>query len=88
MAGETNSPGRPNISGTIPAGDAVASGIGVPQWVVVDIRIAVQRLRIPRLRHHRIRTDEPPQPRMVVAGPVVVETQSEVPALADETAIG
>jgi hypothetical protein len=39
MAGETNSPGRPNISGTIPAGNAVASGIGVPQWVVVDIEL-------------------------------------------------
>ena len=64
--------------------DGVSRRVCVAQGVVVNVRVPVQRLRIPRLRHQRVRADEPPQGRVVVAGTVVVEGQGGVPALRDE----
>jgi hypothetical protein len=48
----------------------VATGIGVAQRVVVNIRIPVQRLRVPRLGHDGIRLEEAAQGRVIEAGPV------------------
>ncbi len=61
---------------------AVSTWIPVAQGVVVHIRIPIQRLWIPCLRHHRIRADETPQPRVVVVGVVVHQAESGLGALA------
>ena len=49
-----------------------------------DEGVAIKRLRLPRLRHDGIRADEPPQRRVVVAGPVVVQPRALVQPLAGE----
>jgi len=69
-------------------GDVMPRGVGVLQRVVGNVRIPIQRLRVARLRHHRVRADEPSQRRVVVAGTVVVEGQGGVPALAGVEAVG
>ena len=48
----------------------MTAGIGVAQWVVVNIRIPVQRLRVPGLGHDGIRLEEAAQGRVIEAGPV------------------
>ncbi len=53
-------------------GNAVPCWIRVSERVVVNVRIPVQALGIPRLRHQCIRTDEAAQDGVVVAGTVVV----------------
>ena len=47
--------------------------VRVPQRVVVHVRIPVEALRLPRLRHNRIRLDEAGEDWVVVAGVVVVQ---------------
>ena len=47
--------------------------------------ITVQPLRVPRLRHNRIRLDEAPYRRVVVARVVVVQPNDPIPPLAGET---
>ena len=70
-----------NAQGAMPA------GVGVPHRVVAHVRIPVQALRIPRLRHQRVRLDEAPYRRVVVAGVVVVQLDDPIPPLTGE-AIG
>jgi len=48
-------------------------GVGVLQRVVQHVRVPVQRLRVARLRHHRIRLHKPPQRRVVPSGIVKVQ---------------
>ncbi len=36
--------------------------------IIAHVGVAVVTLRVPRLRHHRIRADEPPHLRQIVAG--------------------
>ena len=43
---------------------------------------------VPRPRHHRIRADEPPQRRIVVARLVVVQAEGLLPPLAGEAVFG
>jgi len=43
---------------------------------------------VPRPRHHRIRADEPPHRRIVVARLVVVQAEGLLPALAGEAVFG
>ena len=49
--------------------------IRVPQRIVQDIAIPVQALRIPRLRHNRVRLQEPPRQLVVPAAIVPVHAQ-------------
>ena len=63
------------------------AGIGVAQWVVVNIRIPVQRLRVPRLRHQRVGLEEAAQGGVVEAGSVIVEPEGRFPPLAGEAAV-
>ncbi len=48
-------------------------GIDIPQWIIKCVRISIQRLRVARSRHNRIRADEAPDVLVVVARPVVVD---------------
>jgi hypothetical protein len=66
----------------------VPAGIGVAQGVVVDIRIPVQRLRVPGLRHDGIRLQETAQGRVIEARPVIIQAQALLPPLAGEAAVG
>ena len=52
----------------------MAAGIGVPEGIIVDIAVAIEILRVLRVRDQRIRTEEPAYGRIVVAGLVVIET--------------
>ena len=47
--------------------------VRVPRWVVVYVRIAIQRLRIARLGHQGVRLREPPQRWVVPSGVIVVQ---------------
>ena len=66
----------------------MATGIGVAQRVVVDIRIPVQRLGIPRLGHQRVGLEEATQGRIVEPSPVIIQAQPRLPPLAGEAAVG
>jgi len=63
-------------------------GVRVAQGVVVDIRIPVQRLRVPRLRHQGVRLQEATERGIIKAGLVIVEAQPRLPPLAGEAAVG
>jgi hypothetical protein len=60
----------------------------IPQRIVPGIGIPIQRLRIPRLRHHRIRTDEAPQLWVVVAGVVVHQRKAPLGPLTGKGEVG
>ena len=47
--------------------------IGVLERVVVNVGIAVQRLRVPGVRHDRVGLDEPAQFGIVIAGVVIAQ---------------
>jgi len=66
---------------------AVSRGIGVAQRVAVNIRIPVQRLRIPGLRHQGIRLQAAAQRGIVEPGPVIIQAQPRLPPLAGEAAV-
>jgi hypothetical protein len=66
----------------------MTAGIGVAQWVVVNIRIPVQRLRVPGLGHDGIRLEEATQGRIVEPSPVIIQAQPRLPPLAGEAAVG
>jgi hypothetical protein len=66
----------------------VATGVGVAQGVVVDIRIPVQRLRVPRLGHDGIRLEEATQGGVIEARLVIVEPEGSLPPLPGEAAVG
>ncbi len=62
--------------------------IGVPQRIPEYIRVPIQRLRIPRLRHDRVRLDEPPQRRVIAPRAVIIEPQPDLAALTRELPVG
>jgi hypothetical protein len=70
----------------------VAAGVGVLQWVVVNVRVPVQRLRpqgvpvgrVTGLRYQRVRRDEAAQRGVVVAGAVVQQAKAGLRPLAGE----
>jgi hypothetical protein len=66
----------------------VPAGIGVAQGIVVDIRIPVQRLRVPRLGHDGIGLREAAQGGVVEPCSVIVEPEGRLPPLAGEAAVG
>lgn len=59
-----------------------AGGVGVFEGVVVDVAVAVERLRVERVRDGRIRGDPPAQLGVVVAGSEVVEPGGGIQRLA------
>jgi len=61
--------------------------IRVPQRIVQHVGVAVQRLRIRRARHNRIRADEASQLRVVIARAVVHQPRARVNALSCERVI-
>jgi hypothetical protein len=63
------------------------AGIGVAQRVVVDIRIPVQRLRVPGLRHQRVGLEEATQDGIIEARPVIIQAQIRLLPLAGEAAV-
>jgi hypothetical protein len=63
------------------------AGVGVAQGVVVDIRIPVQRLRVPGLRHHGVGLQEATQGRVIEARLVVIQPEGRLPPLPGEAAI-
>jgi len=54
------------------------------QRIVGRIAVPIQALRIPRLRHDRIRTDEPPADRIIPACAIIQQPRSAVPPLTRE----
>jgi len=58
--------------------------VRVPQRVVVHVRIPVEALRLPRLRHNRIRLDEAGDGGIIPPGAVMVQFQGMFPPLAGE----
>jgi hypothetical protein len=68
--------------------DPLAAGIGIPERAIANVGVSVQVLGVTRLGDERIRTDEPPQRRVVPAGVVVAEGQAGVPVLAGAEAVG
>jgi len=62
--------------------------IRVPQRVVQHVRVAVQRLRVCRVRHKRIRADEAAQRRVVVARAIVHQPGVGVKFLSGEGVVG
>ncbi len=49
-----------------------------PDRIIQRIAVPIQALRIPRLRHDRIRTGEPSQRRVVVSGIVEIQPTRDV----------
>jgi hypothetical protein len=66
----------------------MARRIGVQQRVAANVAISVEILWIRLLRHHRIRADKPPQPRVVVAGVVIHQAKAPLRPLAGEGEVG
>jgi hypothetical protein len=60
----------------------VPAGVGVFQRIVVNVSIPVQRLRVPGLRHQRIRLQEATQGRVIEARPIVIQARPRPPRLA------
>jgi hypothetical protein len=50
----------------------MSAGIGIAQWIVPHIAEAIEILRIERIRHDRIRLDEPAQGGIVPAAAIIV----------------
>jgi hypothetical protein len=65
----------------------VPAGVGVAQGVVVDIRIPVQRLRVPGLRHQGVGLQEAAQGRVIETRPVVIQARPRLPRLAGIEAV-
>ena len=66
----------------------VPGRIGIAQGVVVNVREPVQALRLSRLGDEGVGTDEAPGRRIVPAGPIVVQPDCILPALACKATIG
>jgi hypothetical protein len=64
------------------------ASIHIAQGIVVNIRIPVQRLRVPRLGHDGIRLQEAAQGRVIEARPIVIQAQPRLPPLPGEAAVG
>ena len=47
--------------------------INVLQWIVIAIAIPIETLRVPIVRHNRIRAYKPANRRIIIAGVVVVQ---------------
>ena len=62
--------------------------IRIPQRIIEHITVPIETLRIGRVGHNRIRADETPQPRHVVARLVIVQPQGAIVALPGVAAIG
>ncbi len=60
------------------------TGIRIPEWIVERIRIPIEALRIPRVRHEGIRLQEPSQRGIILPRAVVVEAQGRLLPLAGE----
>jgi len=65
-----------------------AAGVGVFERVVEHVGVAVEGLGVARLRHHRIRADEPAQGGVVEAGAVIIQPYCTLPALACKAVVG
>lgn len=72
------------MRGWIPPTSAAAimcmsRGIGVSQWIIEGVAVAVKRLRIARLRHDGIRLDEPAERAIILARAVEVQPAIQPP---------
>jgi len=63
-------------------------GVGVLEWIVVNVRVAIQTLRIAWVGHNGVRLHKPPYDRVVVAGTVVVQARAVIQPLAGELVAG
>ena len=61
--------------------------IHVLDRIIQRVRVSVQRLRIPRVWDHRIRADEPPNPRVVIARAMVHQPRAGLKLLSGEGVI-
>jgi len=64
------------------------AGIRIPERIVERIRIPIQALRIPWVRHERIRLQEPSQGGIILPRAIVVEAQGRLLPLAGEAPVG
>jgi hypothetical protein len=62
--------------------------IHILQRIVEHIRVAIQRLRLARARHHRIRAHEAPQQWVVITRVVIVQPNPRFLPLPREAEIG
>jgi hypothetical protein len=83
-----------SIPTTIPASlvtyftGSVPARTGIPHRIIHHIRIPIEPTRTPRLRHNRIRTNKPPQPRRVIPRFVIHQAEAGLMALAGEGEVG
>mgnify|MGYP007070675459 CR=1 FL=1 len=66
----------------------MSTRIRIPERIVERIRVPIEALRIPRVRHERIRLQEPSQRGIVLPRAVVVEAQAGLLPLAGEAPVG
>ncbi len=64
------------------------AGIRIPERIVDDVCIPIEALRIPWVRHERIRLQEPSQRGIILPRAVVVEAQAGLLPLAGEAPVG
>jgi len=58
--------------------------VGVPQRVIPHVAVPVEVLRVARVGYNSVGLDKPPQRRIVVARPVVVQPRAVIQPLAGE----
>ncbi len=61
--------------------------VRIAQRVPKNVRVTIERLRIGRTRHNRVRTEEPPQLRRIEPCPIVIDPQPRQLALTREQLI-
>ena len=54
----------------------MSTRVGILKGVIVDIAIPIQALRVPKIRHHRIRGDEATDAAAVIPRVVIVKSEA------------
>ncbi len=65
----------------------MTGGVCIFQRIVSDVTVAIQSLRIPGLRHHRIRAHKPPQRRVIIPRAIIHQPRARIASLPREPVI-